>query len=416
MKIQTLAVHAAHEPDPTTGAVAAPIHLSTTYLRAADGSYPGGYVYGRSENPNRVALETALAMLEGGAAAVAFASGLAAIHAIFQALEPGDHAIVSEDIYHGTRAMLEKVMLRWGLEITFMPFDDLNSVRAALHNNTRLVYLETPTNPMMKIIDLAEVITLAHDAGAKVVVDNTLATPVLQRPLDPSHSLRSGQALPQDGSVGTGLGADIVVHSSTKYFGGHSDVTGGAVIVKQTDDFFARLREAQTLAGAVPSPFDCWLIRRGLATLPLRVTAQSANALQIAEFLKAHPGISRVNYPGLPDHPGHTVARKQMSHLSSLRGREAPEAISKPEQPLPLGAMLSFQVAAGEVAARKLASSTKLFTQATSLGSVESLIEHRASVAGESPSTPRDLLRLSVGIEAAEDLIEDLDWALKANS
>jgi len=316
----------------------------------------------------------------------------------------------------GTRAMLEKVMLRWGLEITFMPFDDLDSVRAALHNNTRLVYLETPTNPMMKIIDLAEVITLAHDAGAKVVVDNTLATPVLQRPLDPSHSLRSGQALPQDGSVGTGLGADIVVHSSTKYFGGHSDVTGGAVIVKQTDDFFARLREAQTLAGAVPSPFDCWLIRRGLATLPLRVTAQSANALQIAEFLKAHPGVSRVNYPGLPDHPGHTVARKQMSHLSSLRGREAPEAISKPEQPLPLGAMLSFQVAAGEVAARKLASSTKLFTQATSLGSVESLIEHRASVAGESPSTPRDLLRLSVGIEAAEDLIEDLDWALKANS
>lgn len=383
MKIQTLAVHAANEPDAATGAVAAPIHMSTTFLRAADGSYPGGYVYGRSENPNRVALEVALAQLEGGTAAAAFASGLAAIHAIFQALQPGDHAIVSEDIYHGTHAMLEKVMQRWGLEITFMPFDDLDVVRGAMRKTTRLVYLETPTNPMMKIIDLAEVIALAHSAGTKVVVDNTLATPVLQRPLDPSS--------PQGGSLGTGPGADISVHSSTKYFGGHSDVTGGALIVKSADEFFARIREEQSLAGAVPSPFDCWLIRRGLATLPLRVAAQSANALRIAEFLQAHPGVSRVHYPGLHDHPGHAIARKQMSAF---------------------GGMLSFQVAAGEAAARKLASSTKLFTQATSLGSVESLIEHRASVAGKSPSTPRDLLRVSVGIEDAEDLIEDLEQCL----
>ena len=373
MKIETLAVHAANEPDPATGAVAAPIHLSTTYLRAADGSYPGGYVYGRSENPNRVALETALALLEGGAAAAAFASGLAAIHAIFQALQPGDHAIVSQDIYHGTHVMLEKVMLRWGLDISFISFDDLDTVRGALRQNTRLVYLETPTNPMMKIIDLAEVVALAHDAGAKVVVDNTLATPVLQRPLD--------------------LGADISVHSSTKYFGGHSDVTGGALIVKSADELFTRIREEQSLAGAVPSPFDCWLIRRGLATLPLRVAAQSANALKVAEFLQAHPGVSRVHYPGLPDHPDHAIARKQMSAF---------------------GGMLSFQIAAGEAAARKVASNTKLFTQATSLGSVESLIEHRASVAGESASTPRDLLRLSVGIEAAEDLIEALEHALVA--
>ncbi|MCL5097371.1 MAG: aminotransferase class V-fold PLP-dependent enzyme [Candidatus Omnitrophica bacterium] len=396
MKIETLAVHAANEPDPDTGAVAAPIHMSTTYLRAGDGSYPGGYVYGRSENPNRAALETALAQLEGGAGAAAFASGLAAIHAIFQALQPGDHAVVSQDIYHGTQAMLEKVMLRWGLDISFISFDDLNNVRAALHKDTRLVYLETPTNPMMKIIDLAEVITLAHNAGAKVVVDNTLATPVLQRPL--------------------GLGADISVHSSTKYFGGHSDVTGGAVIVKSTDEFFARIREEQSLAGAVPSPFDCWLIRRGLATLPLRVGAQAANALRIAEFLSAHPGVNCVHYPGLPDHPGHAIARKQMSPLTpgpspaSGRGGNA----SKFPGSLPLGAMLSFQVAAGEAAARKVASTTKLFTQATSLGSVESLIEHRASVAGESASTPRDLLRLSVGIEAAEDLIVDLDQALNS--
>ena len=373
MKIETLAVHAANEPDPATGAVAAPIHLSTTYLRAADGSYPGGYVYGRSENPNRVALETALALLEGGAAAAAFASGLAAIHAIFQALQPGDHAIVSQDIYHGTHAMLEKVMLRWGLDINFISFYDLDTVRGALRQNTRLFYLETPTNPMMKIIDLAEVVALAHDAGAKVVVDNTLATPVLQRPLD--------------------LGADISVHSSTKYFGGHSDVTGGALIVKSADELFTRIREEQSLAGAVPSPFDCWLIRRGLATLPLRVAAQSANALKVAEFLQAHPGVSRVHYPGLPDHPDHAIARKQMSAF---------------------GGMLSFQIAAGEAAARKVASNTKLFTQATSLGSVESLIEHRASVAGESASTPRDLLRLSVGIEAAEDLIEALEHALVA--
>ncbi len=393
MKIQTLAVHAANEPDAATGAVAAPIHLSTTFLRAADGSYPGGYVYGRSENPNRVALEIALAQLEGGAGAAAFASGLAAIHAIFQALQPGDHAVVSQDIYHGTHAMLEKVMLRWGLEFSFISFDDLNNVRAAIRKNTRLVYLETPTNPMMKIIDLAEVISIAHNAGAKVVVDNTLATPVLQRPLDPSspRSLRSGQA--PSGSLGTSPGADIVVHSSTKYFGGHSDVTGGAVIVKAADEFFTRIREEQSLAGAVPSPFDCWLIRRGLATLPLRVSAQSANALRVAQFLYSHPGVSHVHYPGLPDHPGHAITQKQMSAF---------------------GGMLSFQVAAGEAAARKLASSTKLFTQATSLGSVESLIEHRASVSGESASTPRDLLRLSVGIEDAEDLIEDLEQALKA--
>lgn len=371
MKIQTLAVHAANQPEAATGAVAPPIHLSTTFLRAADGSYPGGYVYARSENPNRVALEAALAQLEGGAAAAAFASGLAAIHAIFQVLQPGDHAVVSQDIYHGTHAMLEKVMLPWGLDISLVSFDDLQTVRSALRKNTRLVYLETPTNPMMKVIDLAQVIALTHSAGAKLVVDNTLATPILQRPL--------------------ALDADISVHSSTKYFGGHSDVTGGALIARSEDDFFARIREGQSLSGAVPSPFDCWLLRRSLATLPLRVAAQSINALKIAEFLQAHKDVSRVHYPGLPDHPGHSIARKQMSAF---------------------GGMLSFQVAAGEAAARKLASSTKLFTQATSLGSVESLIEHRASVAGESPSTPRDLLRVSAGIEAAEDLVEDLAQAL----
>ncbi len=373
MKIETLAVHAAHEPDPATGAISPPIHLSTTFERGEDGSYPGGYVYGRSGNPNRAQLEAALAQLEGGAIAAAFASGLAAIHSIFQALQTGDHAIVSADIYHGTRALLQNVMQRWGLEISFVSFDDMQQVKAALRKNTRLVYVETPSNPLLKIIDLAEAAAFAHQAGAKLVVDNTWATPVLQRPLE--------------------LGANLSVHSSTKYFGGHSDVTGGAVIAREDNDFFGRIREVQNLAGGVPSPFDCWLIRRGLATLPLRVLTQSRTAQQIAEFLNVHPLVSHVHYPSLPKHPGHAVVKKQMSAF---------------------GGMLSFQVKAGEVVARKVASRTKLFRQATSLGGVESLVEHRASVEGPQTTTPRDLLRLTIGIEHVDDLIADLDQALKA--
>lgn len=370
--MQTLAVHAANEPDEATGAIAPPIHMSTTYLRAADGSYPGGYVYGRSQNPNRMALEAALAQLEGGTVAAAFSSGLAAIYAIFGSLSTGDHAIVSTDIYHGTHSLLEKVMARWDLKVSYVDFQDLANVKAAANAKTRLVYLETPSNPLLKIIDIAKTADLAHQLGAQLVVDNTLSTPVLQRPLE--------------------LGADLVVHSSTKFFGGHSDVTGGVVIARNEDETFARIREGQSLAGAVPSPFDCWLIRRGLATLPLRVTTQAANALRIAEFLSGHPAVSHVHYPGLPSHPRHEIARKQMRAF---------------------GGLLSFQVAAGEAAARKVASSLQLFTQATSLGGVESLIEHRASVAGESASTPRDLLRVSVGIEDAGDLIADLDEVMK---
>ncbi|MEX2162525.1 MAG: aminotransferase class I/II-fold pyridoxal phosphate-dependent enzyme [Anaerolineales bacterium] len=373
MKIQTLAVHAANEPDEASGAIAAPIHMSTTYLRAADGSYPGGYVYGRSGNPNRAALESAMAQLEGGAAAAAFSSGLAAIHAIFQSLAAGEHAVVSTDIYHGTHSLLEKVMARWRLEISFVDFQDMTAVKAAAKANTRLIYLETPSNPLLKIIDLAQAAEAAHSLGARLVVDNTVPTPILQRPLE--------------------FGADLVVHSATKYLGGHSDVTGGVVITRAEDQTFAHIREVQGLGGAVPSPFDCWLLRRGLATLPLRVAAQAANAQQIAEFLQAHAAVSRVHYPGLPGHPGHQTARKQMSAF---------------------GGLLSFQVRAGEAAARKVAAGLKLFKQATSLGGVESLVEHRASIAGEAASTPRDLLRVSVGIEAAEDLIEDLDQALKA--
>jgi cystathionine gamma-synthase len=371
MKIETLAVHAANEPDHATGAIAPPIQLSTTFLRAEDGSYPGGYVYGRSNNPNRVALEDAVAQLEGGVAAAAFASGLAAIHSIFASLQAGDHAVISGDIYHGTRSMLEKVLQRWGLEFTYVNFEDWDSVTAAVREMTRLVYVETPSNPLMKVIDLSKAAKLAHDAGAKLVADNTLSTPVLQRPLE--------------------LGADISVHSSTKYFGGHSDVTGGVVIVKTEDDFFTRIREVQGLAGGVPSPFDCWLVKRGLATLPLRVLTQARNAQAIAELLHEHENVSAVHYPGLPSHPGHEIASRQMTAF---------------------GGMLSFQVKAGETAARKVASTMKLFKQATSLGGIESLVEHRASVAGEQASTPRDLLRLSIGIEHVDDLVEDLDAAL----
>jgi cystathionine gamma-synthase len=373
MKIETLAIHAANEPDHATGAIAPPIQLSTTFLRAEDGSYPGGYVYGRSNNPNRVALEDAVAQLEGGAAAAAFGSGLAAIHSIFASLQAGDHAVISGDIYHGTRSMLEKVLQRWGLEFTYVNFEDWASVTAAVRKTTRLVYVETPSNPLMKVIDLSKAVKLAHEAGAKLVADNTLSTPVLQRPLE--------------------LGADISVHSSTKYFGGHSDVTGGVVIVKSEDDFFTRIREVQGLAGGVPSPFDCWLVKRGLATLPLRVTTQARNAQAIAEFLHAHKNVRAVHYPGLPSHPGYEIARKQMTAF---------------------GGMLSFQVKAGESAARKVASTMKLFKQATSLGGIESLVEHRASVAGEQASTPRDLLRLSIGIEHVDDLVEDLNAALNA--
>ncbi|MEX2143369.1 MAG: aminotransferase class V-fold PLP-dependent enzyme, partial [Anaerolineales bacterium] len=285
MKIQTLAVHAANEPDEASGAIAPPIHMSTTYLRAEDGSYPGGFVYGRSGNPNRAALESAVAQLEGGAAAAAFSSGLAAIHSIFQALAAGEHALVSKDIYHGTHSLLEKLMARWGLEISFVDFQDLGAVKAAAQANTRLVYLETPSNPLLKIIDLAQAADAAHSLGARLVVDNTVPTPVLQRPLE--H------------------GADLVVHSATKYLGGHSDVTGGVVVTRVEDETFARIREVQGLGGAVPSPFDCWLLRRGLATLPLRVAAQAANAQKIAEFLQGHAAVSQVNYPGLAGHPGH---------------------------------------------------------------------------------------------------------------
>jgi cystathionine gamma-synthase len=372
MNIETLAVHAGRAVDPTTHAVVPPIVLSTTFERAADGSFPGGYIYTRNGNPNRQALEQALAALEGGVVAVAFSSGNAATSAVLQALDPGDHVIASVETYYGTRAVLTGALQRWGLQSDFVDLADPGALADALRPNTRLIWIETPSNPRLQVIDIAAIARLAHAAGARLVCDNTFATPVLQRPL--------------------ALGADLVVHSTTKYIGGHSDVLGGCVVARADDQFVQRIRGYQVFGGAAPSPFDCWLLLRSLPTLPYRVHAQSEGALRIARFLTDHPAVAQVHYPGLPSHPGHEVARRQM-HGG-------------------FGGMVSFQVRGSEQDALSVAARVRLFTRATSLGGVESLIEHRASVEGAHTTTPRTLLRLSIGLEHPDDLIADLAHAL----
>ncbi len=371
MKIETLAVHAGHVIDPATGAVAPPIHLSTTFERDSDGSYPHGFVYTRSSNPNRQALEEALCVLEGGAAAASFSSGSAATLAVLQALAPGDHVIAPSDCYHGTSTLLRDIMVPWTLAVSFVDMADSAQVRQAIRPNTRLVWVETPSNPLLKITDIAEISSMAREAGAICVCDNTWPTPILQRPFQ--------------------FGADLVVHATTKYLGGHSDVLGGAVVARTDDSFFQRVRKIQTAGGAVPSPFDCWLILRGIRTLPYRIRAHSENALTVAKFLNKHPGVEVVHYPGLDSHPRHALAARQMS--------------------LP-GGMLSFQVKGGQEAAFRVAARVKIFTRATSLGAVESLIEHRASIEGPATRTPANLLRLSIGLEHPDDLIDDLEQAL----
>ena len=371
MRIETTAVHAGHTADPTTGAVAPPIVLSTTFERAEDGTFPSGYVYTRTGNPNRAALEACLQVLEDGAAALAFSAGQAATASLLQALGAGSHVIAPLDCYHGTKALLRDVAPAWGVETTFVDMTDLDALRAALRPTTRLIWTETPSNPLLRITDLAAVAEIAHQAGALCAGDGTWTTPVLQRPF--------------------AFGADLVVHATTKYFGGHSDVLGGAVVFRQADEFAARVKQIQSLAGAVPSPFDCWLVLRGASTLPWRMRAHSDNALQVAAFLHEHPAVERVYYPGLPDHPGHTLAVRQMSMF---------------------GGMLSFQVRGAASAAMTVAARVTLFTRATSLGGVESLIEHRASIEGPGTATPDNLLRLSIGLEHPADLIDDLDQAL----
>ena len=371
-KLETLAIHAGTDVDPTTGALTSPIHMSTTFERGADGSFPHGYVYTRSENPNRLALETLLTSLEEGSAAAAFSSGSAAVGAVFRALRPGDHALVPDDMYHGVRKLLHEVFVPWGLELSHVDMSDLDAVKAALRDNTRLVWLETPSNPMLKITDIAGVAELAKTVGAKVACDNTWTPPRLQ----PSFE----------------LGADIVMHATTKYLAGHSDVLGGGLVTKVQDEFWERIVFVQKYEGAVPSPFDCWLSVRGVKTLPYRMRAHCENAQRVAEFLFEHAQVERVFYPGLPSHVGHDIAKKQMSAF---------------------GGMLSFCVVGGEEAAMKAAAKVELFTRATSLGGVESLIEHRASIEGDDSKTPRNLLRVSVGLEHPEDLIVDLSQALE---
>ena len=370
MRIETIAVHAGHKVDPATGAVAAPIQLSSTFERDPDGSYREGYSYSRSDNPNRRALEQGMAAVEGGNDAAAFGSGIAASAAVFQSLRPGDHVIAPGEAYHGTGKLLRDICMPWGLQVTFIDMTDLREVAAAVTKQTKLIWIETPSNPQLKVTDIAAVSEIAHAAGAICVVDNTWS-PIVQKPLE--H------------------GADLVVHSTTKYIGGHCDVTGGVVVSRSSDELFQRIRLVQGTGGAVPSPFDCWLVLRGLRTLPWRMRAHSENALKVATCLEAHPNVERVDYPGLASHPSHDLAARQMNGYSG---------------------MLSFHVKGGREAAIAVAAKVRIFIRATSLGGVESLIEHRASITGENAATPPGLLRCSIGLEHADDLIEDLAQAL----
>ena len=371
MHFDTLALRAAHQPDSVTGAVAPPIHLSTTFERNEANELPGDFLYARPNNPTREGLERALAVLEGGSVGMAFGSGQAATMTLFQALRPGDHVLLSTDAYYGTPALLEQVFHPWGLTYTRVDMTDLDAVESSLHENTRVVWCETPSNPMLAITDLLTVSRLAHEAGAICVCDNTWATPVLQRPLD--------------------LNCDVVMHSTTKYISGHSDVLGGALIFGRNDAFAGRVRALQALSGAVPSPFDCWLVSRGIKTLGLRVRAQMATAQAVADFLDNHPAVEQVHFPGLANHPDRALIQQQMNGP---------------------GAMLSVRVRGGASEALRFIGKLQLFTRATSLGGVESLIEHRASVEGPTSVTPQNLLRVSIGLEHADDLIADLAQAL----
>jgi cystathionine gamma-synthase len=373
MRFETIAVHAGHEPDPATGAVTPPIHLSTTFERAPDGTFPGGYIYSRDANPNRRALERSLAELEGGAAAAAFASGMAATAAIFQSLAPGDHVIVPDDSYYITRKLLAEVYSRWGLEHTPVNMTNPAAVAAVLRPSTRLIWIETPSNPLMRVTDITAIVALARKSGVRVACDNTWASPVLTRPLE--------------------LGADLVMHSTTKYLGGHSDVLGGALIARSDDELFQRIRTVQIAGGAVASPFDCWLLLRGIRSLPYRMQGHCEHALAVARFLEAHPAVARVHYPGLASHPAHSVAARQMAGF---------------------GGMLSLEVRGGRAEAMAMTARLTLITRATSLGGPETLVEHRASVEGAHTRAPESLLRLSVGLEHPDDLIADLAQALGA--
>ena len=372
---ETLAIHAGQEPDPATGAVVTPIYQVSTYKQDGIGGLRGGYEYSRSANPTRTALEVCLAEIESGARGLAFASGLAAEDALLRAVcRPGDHVVIPNDAYGGTYRLFAKVAEPWGVEFDPAPLGDIAAVRAAVRPETKIIWVETPTNPLLGVSDIAALAAVAHDAGALLAVDNTFASPYLQRPLE--------------------LGADVVVHSTTKYIGGHSDVVGGALVAADAA-LGERLAFHQNAMGAVAGPFDCWLTLRGIKTLGVRMDRHCANAERIVEMLERHPAVREVRYPGLPGHPGHDVAAKQMRAF---------------------GGMVSFRMESEEAAVR-VCERTKLFTLGESLGGVESLIEHpgrmtHASAAGSPLEVPADLVRLSVGIEDVHDLRRDLEQAL----
>ena len=370
-KLETTAVHSGHPIDPNTGAITPPIHLSTTFERAADGSYPSGYDYTRSGNPNRTDLEACLTALEGGTAAAAFSSGSIAMMSLLQALNPGDHLIAPSDMYFGIQRVIREIFMPWGLDVSFIDMTSLVELEQTLKPNTRLVIVESPSNPQIRITDIAAVVQLAKTVGAMVVVDNTIPTPVLQRPFI--------------------QGADFVVHATTKYLGGHSDVLGGILVAREETDLFTKVQTIQKIGGSVPSPFDCWLLLRGIQTLPYRVRAQSDHALQIAKFLDDHPAVESVLHPGLESHPGHKIAAKQMDGF---------------------GGLFSILVKGDADTAMAVAAKVKTFIRATSFGGTHSLIEHRASIEGPHTATPPNLLRLSIGLEHPDDLIADLVQAL----
>ncbi|MFJ2369564.1 cystathionine gamma-synthase [Microbacterium sp. NPDC087665] len=372
----TRAIHAGQEPDPRTGAIIPPIYQASTHVQDGIGGFREGYEYNRAGNPTRSSLETQIAALEGGTAALSFASGLAAEDALLRGiLKPGDHVLLGNDVYGGTYRLLTRVFASWGVETTTVELGDPDAVRAAIRPETKIVWLETPSNPLLKIVDIAQIVELAHAGGAIVVVDNTFASPALQQPL--------------------ALGADLVVHSTTKYLGGHSDVLGGSVVFRD-DRFFEAVKFQQFAVGAVSAPLDAWLTTRGIKTLAVRMRQHTENAQAIAEWAEARPEFERVYYPGLASHPGHEIAARQMSGF---------------------GGMLSFGLAAGPAAARAFAESTSIFQLAESLGGVESLIGYppemtHASVRGTELAVPENVVRLSVGIEDIGDLLADLEQGL----
>ncbi|MDE1884703.1 MAG: aminotransferase class I/II-fold pyridoxal phosphate-dependent enzyme [Xanthomonadaceae bacterium] len=371
MRPETLAVHAGADPDAATGAVAPPIHLSTTFAHGPAAERIAGYEYQREGNPTQDRLETALTALEGGTAALAFASGMAAITAMLEALPNASRILIPDDCYTGLRLLVQDFLGKRGIIATAVDMSDLAAVRAASAAGIALIWAETPSNPRLKIADIAALAQIAHAHGASLVCDNTFATPILQQPL--------------------ALGADAVMHSTTKYFGGHSDVLGGALVFARRDALYERVAHFRHVTGAIASPFSAWLTLRGCRSLPARMTWHCRNARAVAEFLAAHSRVERVNWPGLSGHPGHAIAARQMRDF---------------------GGMLSVEIRGGRDAALALASKVTLFTNATALGGCESLLEHRASVEGEHPVSPQNLLRLSVGLEHPDDLIADLRQAL----